>query len=197
MEPKVLEILGQVAGVGGIVLGTFLLLFKDLLEKMASSKLGPEQFYKLIRLMLILTWSVAMAGLVAWAVAHHVAPPPGNSNSSRPISARGIGGTNDNPRKLDGSDTSLECKGRPVQAQVTGLFYHANGSPTTFWVYRNEKDIGLQHNVTAVAQMSPLSFSVVDDYPPKGTNTYSLYVAGTDKANLVNVQNVQLRVVEH
>jgi len=63
---QILRVLGQIAGIGGIALGVLLLVFRDFLKKSVFAKLTKDQSFRLLRLLLILTWSVAMVGIVAW-----------------------------------------------------------------------------------------------------------------------------------
>lgn len=66
MDAKILEALGQVAGIGGIALGVFLLLFRDVIRQKIFPQLTKNQAYRLLRLTLVLVWSVAVLGIAAW-----------------------------------------------------------------------------------------------------------------------------------
>ena len=66
METELLKTLGQIAGIGGIALGVFLLLFRDLIRKKIFPTLTKDQAFRLLRLIAILIWSVALAGIGAW-----------------------------------------------------------------------------------------------------------------------------------
>src|SRR5215510_2894526 len=66
MTSETLKILGQIAGIGGIALGVLLIIFRDFLKKNIFAKLTKEQSFRLLRLLLILVWSVAIVGIVAW-----------------------------------------------------------------------------------------------------------------------------------
>jgi len=66
MDAQILKIVGQVAGIGGIAIGTFLLLFREVIRKNIFSKLLKTHSYQLMRLLLILVWSVALAGIIAY-----------------------------------------------------------------------------------------------------------------------------------
>ena len=66
METELLKTLGQIAGIGGISLGVFLLLFRDLIRKKIFPILTKDQAFRLLRLIAILVWSIAIAGIGAW-----------------------------------------------------------------------------------------------------------------------------------
>ena len=74
-----LEALGKIAGFGGLVIGVFLLLFREVIRKNVFSNLTKEQSYKTIRLFLILAWSFAIVGLGVW-----LAPPLLQGQGSEP-----------------------------------------------------------------------------------------------------------------
>ena len=65
MTPEILKVVGQVAGVAGVALGVLLLVFREFLRKTIFAKLTKEQSYKLLRLLLVLTWSAAVVGIGA------------------------------------------------------------------------------------------------------------------------------------
>ena len=66
MAPEVLKVVGQVAGIGGIALGVVLLIFQDVIRKAIFPKLTKKQGYRLLILIVILVWSVAVIGVIAW-----------------------------------------------------------------------------------------------------------------------------------
>jgi hypothetical protein len=90
MELDVLRIVGQIAGIGGIALGVVLLLFREVIRKKIFPNLTKQQAYRLLRLLLVLVWCLALAGIAAWVVveigrddeqpsgASEVQPPVGN-----------------------------------------------------------------------------------------------------------------------
>lgn len=66
MEAELLKTVGQVAGIGGIALGVFLLLFRDIIRKKIFPPLPPRQSFQLLVLISVLVWSIALAGIGAW-----------------------------------------------------------------------------------------------------------------------------------
>ena len=63
METEILKTVGQVAGIGGIALGVFLLLFRDIIRKNIFPKLPAAEAYRLLRLIAGAVWSVALVGM--------------------------------------------------------------------------------------------------------------------------------------
>lgn len=59
--------LGKIFGVVGVCLGIFLVIFRDVVRKKIFPRLPPEEAFKLLRLALVLTWSIAFFGLAIWA----------------------------------------------------------------------------------------------------------------------------------
>ncbi len=68
MDVELLKSVGQIAGIGGISLGVFLLLLRELVRKMTFPQLTKAQTFRIIRLFLLLTWSIAVIGLVVWLI---------------------------------------------------------------------------------------------------------------------------------
>ena len=66
MEAKLLNVVGQIAGIGGIALGVFLLLFRDIIRKKIFPQLSNVQAFQLLGLVAVLVWSVALVGIAAW-----------------------------------------------------------------------------------------------------------------------------------
>lgn len=67
MEAEILKTVGQIAGIGGLALGVFLLLFRELLRKSIFPTLTKERAYRLLLVIALLVWSVALAGIGTWA----------------------------------------------------------------------------------------------------------------------------------
>jgi hypothetical protein len=76
----VLENMGKIAGIGGLALGTFLLLFREVIRKNIFSGLTRDQSYKLIRLILILVWTIAILGIVSWLLGPLIGQPKTTGN---------------------------------------------------------------------------------------------------------------------
>lgn len=63
---QIISKVGQVAGIGGIALAILLLLFRDVIRKNIFPMLGQAQAYRLIKLVVLLTFSISALGLAAW-----------------------------------------------------------------------------------------------------------------------------------
>ena len=91
MDPQILKTVGQVAGIGGLALGVFLLLFRDIIRKNIFPKLPAAEAYRLLRLITGAVWSVAIVGIVAWV--YVVTRPPAAATSSSATAGTGIANT--------------------------------------------------------------------------------------------------------
>ena len=67
MELQILETTGKVAGIGGLALGVIVILFREAIRKVVMPKLTRAQGFRIIVLILVLTWSAGLAGIGAWA----------------------------------------------------------------------------------------------------------------------------------
>jgi hypothetical protein len=76
MEGRFLSSLGKVAGLGGIALGVFLLLFQGVLEKqfLPEAGLGSSQAFTIILALMILTFGIAGIGIIAWLISRAISP---------------------------------------------------------------------------------------------------------------------------
>ena len=68
MDLDLLKTVGQIAGIGGLALGVLLLVFRQILAKNIFPMLRKDDAYRLLRLMAILVFVVALAGLGAWVL---------------------------------------------------------------------------------------------------------------------------------
>lgn len=86
METNLLKVVGQIAGIGGISLGVFLLLFRDIIQKKIFPQLTKQQAFRLLILLSILIWSVALAGIGAWVWSNSSS---GSTNIKQQVSGNG------------------------------------------------------------------------------------------------------------
>ncbi|KPA16189.1 hypothetical protein MHK_003610 [Candidatus Magnetomorum sp. HK-1] len=66
MDSELLKISGQVAGIGGVAIGGLILIYKDIIAKKIFPMLTKNQAYSLLKLLIILSWSIALTGIGAW-----------------------------------------------------------------------------------------------------------------------------------
>ncbi len=72
----VLLVMGKIAGLAGLGLGTAIIVFRTLLQRALFSRLSPTHSYRLFVIVAVLTWSIAIAGIGAWAVLARRQPQP-------------------------------------------------------------------------------------------------------------------------
>jgi hypothetical protein len=119
MHDDILERLGRIAGVAGIALGVTLLVFRDVLKKRIFPKLTRAQATHLLRLVIVLTWSIALAGLAAWIwVQSERAGEPGSSTERGEVPTFSMRPHNDLGARTVRADSALSNDG-------------ARGTPTT------------------------------------------------------------------
>jgi hypothetical protein len=85
MDTKLFETLGRIAGIGGIALGVFLVLFRNVIRKNIFPRLTDENAFRVIRLFLYLTFAVAALGILAWVLVSMLgtgSPSQANSNQT-------------------------------------------------------------------------------------------------------------------
>jgi hypothetical protein len=66
MEAGLLKDLGQALGIGGVALGVIFLVFREMIRKTIFPKLAKRDAYRLLRLITVSVWSVAVIGVGAW-----------------------------------------------------------------------------------------------------------------------------------
>jgi hypothetical protein len=109
MDTELIKAVGQVAGIGGIALGVFLLLFRDLIRKQIFPTLAKREGYRLLRLIAVLIWSVALAGIGAWVW------------TSQPVTAQ--------PASTSGTTITTHGPGSPIVSGTRGDVDLTIGNP--------------------------------------------------------------------
>jgi hypothetical protein len=66
MDMEILKTVGQIAGIGGLALGVFLILFKEIIRKSIFPQLAKKDAYRLLRLISVLVFLIAALGIGAW-----------------------------------------------------------------------------------------------------------------------------------
>jgi hypothetical protein len=66
MDAQILRILGGIAGLAGLAVGMILLLYREIVRKNIFPRLTQADAYRLLRTVTVLSWSVAMFGILCW-----------------------------------------------------------------------------------------------------------------------------------
>jgi hypothetical protein len=78
MNAEMLETLGKIAGIGGICVGIALIVFHKVISESILATMSREQAYRLVRLVTLCVWTIALAGIGAWVLTE----APGNNGES-------------------------------------------------------------------------------------------------------------------
>ncbi len=80
---NLLKTLGSIAGIGGISIGLILILFKDIIKKKIFPQLTKKQAYKIIRLIVILSFIISVIGMTTYLIKEvdHKKNPENNSTT--------------------------------------------------------------------------------------------------------------------
>lgn len=77
LQGKMLASLGKIAGLGGIALGVFLLIFRSVLEQQVlqqAAGLNSSQAFVVLFSAMILTFGMAGVGVISWLISKGVGP---------------------------------------------------------------------------------------------------------------------------
>jgi Carboxypeptidase regulatory-like domain len=66
MEAGIFKTLGETAGLAGLSIGLILLLYREIVRKNVFPALSKRDAYRLFRVIAVLSWSVAIVGIVSW-----------------------------------------------------------------------------------------------------------------------------------
>jgi len=66
MELSLVKTLGQIAGIGGLGISLVIIIFRDIIRKNIFPKLSKKDSFKLFKLIIILSWSIALLGILTW-----------------------------------------------------------------------------------------------------------------------------------
>jgi hypothetical protein len=66
MQDSFLQVFGQVAGIGGLALGVLLVIYREVLRRRMFPQLTRDHAYRIIILIIVLTWTIAVVGVAAW-----------------------------------------------------------------------------------------------------------------------------------
>ncbi len=66
MDASLLKTVGQIAGIGGLALGVFLVIFREVIRKNIFPHLAQIHGYRIIRMIVVATFLIASMGIAAW-----------------------------------------------------------------------------------------------------------------------------------
>jgi hypothetical protein len=66
MDSSLLKTVGQIAGIGGLALGVFLVIFREVIRKNIFPHLAQIHGYRIIRMIVVATFLIASMGIAAW-----------------------------------------------------------------------------------------------------------------------------------
>ncbi len=64
MTSEFLDPFGKVAGIGGLAIGTLLVLYREVIRKNIFPALSEDKGYKLMRLIILLVWTITIMGIL-------------------------------------------------------------------------------------------------------------------------------------
>jgi hypothetical protein len=162
MEIQLLQAVGKIAGIGGLALGAFVLLFEEVIRKNIFPTLSDDHASGLIRQFMYLTFGVAVCGIAAWtyvaaktpstlggAAGVGTAAHTGDAAAAAPAAKVDITGTWSAPVKYSWGDTHPETFQFEVHGQElsgTASFTPAprplknENSPFEPWPYSSWND---------------------------------------------------------
>ena len=129
MEIQVLQAVGKIAGIGGLALGVFVLLFEEVIRKNIFPTLSDDHASGLIRQFMYLTFAVAVFGIAAWTLVA-VRGPQVSAGSERPVhpAAVSVAGTWKAAVKYSWGDTHTETFEFDVHGnELTGTASYVTG----------------------------------------------------------------------
>jgi hypothetical protein len=80
VEASILKTMGLIAGIAGLSLGVLLIVLRGIIRKRIFPKFKNEKLaYRLLRLIVIVVWTVAIVGIAAWVITTLFAKGPGDN----------------------------------------------------------------------------------------------------------------------
>lgn len=193
-DAEILKTVGQIAGIGGIALGVLLLIFRDILRKRhIFPKLETEHAYRLLRLMVILVWSIALIGLLVWAYSKTIENPGGAKEQIKEISGV-VKDTQGNPIP----NVNIYTTGRTESTQSTssGNFFlkiktdaervrlEADKEKYVHW----SEEVGIPHT-GLIIELKRAAPDNPDQVAPKANSNPDVKGPGTNKAGKPSTRN--------
>lgn len=158
------QTLGKIAGIAGISIGLILIIFREVVRKNIFPNLTKEQSYKTIRLIVILTFFIALLGLTFWFVPQIISPIK-------------------KVKVINGSDTlSIDANTNPEELS----FVYGSSNETlkmTDAFYDDKKeifDLKVQNNSNNTIYITKIRLSIFYEYydgasaEPSGTENFEI-----------------------
>jgi hypothetical protein len=125
MDAQILRTLGGIAGLAGLAIGMILLLYREIIRKNIFPTLTRTDSYRLLRIIAILSWSVAMFGILCWvwsnAILHRNQPEP--TAASAPVGPPVVAGTVvDQATNLGIGQAAITVDGQTSTSEDSGNF---------------------------------------------------------------------------
>ena len=85
MENQLFEVLGKIAGIGGLSIGLILVVFKAVLDAKRIDALSGIYTYRILRLIIVLSFAMSISGLGAWVYVSGLPKPAAAMQPDREI----------------------------------------------------------------------------------------------------------------
>ena len=121
MDADTLKNVGMVAGIGGVALAVLMTVFREVIQKNIFAQLDPQSGYRLLRLILLLTWSVAIIGVGAWLLAKRQDNPTPTGQALKEFTIVGLI-TDSQDNAIPDASVSVVGKGSFVRSDSSGAF---------------------------------------------------------------------------
>lgn len=127
MDAKLIEVFGRFAGLAGLGLGVFLLIFRAILKKDIFPKLNTTQAYRLLTQLMYLTFILAVIGILVWQFgkkSHTITGHVTDASTRDPISDAEItlSGRPESGRTDGAGNFSLPIVAEPIPSGPVHLF---------------------------------------------------------------------------
>lgn len=121
MDADLLRNAGMVAGIGGIALAVLMTVFREVIRKNIFPRLDPQAGYRLLRMVLFMTWSVAIIGVGAWFMTKRADNPGMTGTPLKEFTIVGLI-TDAQENGIAEASVSVVGKGSFVKSDSSGAF---------------------------------------------------------------------------
>ncbi len=116
MDAEIVKTFGQIAGIGGLGLVVVILIFRDIIAKSIFPTLTKDDAYRLLRLLAVFVFIIALASIGAWVWAEQRGDIGGGSQkatidgSDSQINQTQGGGTTSQDATIKGNGNKINQK---------------------------------------------------------------------------------------